>query len=292
MKDTNILFVDDEKQFAQAMSKVLRLRGFGVQTAFSGNEALDRFQTGSFDLVITDLKMPVMDGIQFIRHVRQINPSQKIIVITAFPTQCVPWNRRLSPDQKQIEPIEAMDCLVKPFSSTRLIEAVERCLAESAAVPAEESLQESPDALPETQSIKKDTVSRQVESDCTTKDSDLWLKAGQILEDTAKAIGEKVACALVGLDGVMVSEVNPVGFPKDCYSGRFASLMKILQDTLTHLGCGPLSEILFRSEEMWILVRFIGKLNYYLCIVADLKIASGMLRTVANKTAQKLNQLV
>ncbi|MBD3285544.1 response regulator, partial [candidate division WOR-3 bacterium] len=65
----NILFVDDENKFAEAMAKVLRYGGYSVQTAYSGSRALEKYQTEKFDLVITDLKMPVMDGIELMRHI-------------------------------------------------------------------------------------------------------------------------------------------------------------------------------------------------------------------------------
>lgn len=116
-----ILFVDDEMEFAKMMAKVLSLRGFEVETAYTGTSALETFNSGKYDLVVTDLSMPGMDGIELIRQLRKQNPSQRIIVATGFPSQIT---------QRQAFKLGTLHYIVKPFSIERFIEFVTTALEE------------------------------------------------------------------------------------------------------------------------------------------------------------------
>ncbi len=118
-KKARVLFVDDEKDFADAMSQVLRLQGLEVETTYSGTHALQQYVPGEFDLVITDLSMPGMDGIEFIRKVRKLHPAQRIIVITGFPSQR---------SQEQALKLGTLNYIAKPFKPRRFIELVEDAL--------------------------------------------------------------------------------------------------------------------------------------------------------------------
>lgn len=113
------LFIDDEKEFADSMSEVLRLEGYEVQTAYSGKSALEMFASGDFDLVITDLRMPEMDGIEVIREIRKLRPAQRVIAVTAFPS-------RIS--QEQAFKLGTLSYIAKPFKPQRLIELIQESL--------------------------------------------------------------------------------------------------------------------------------------------------------------------
>jgi DNA-binding NtrC family response regulator len=80
-----ILVVDDEEQVAHILSKVLRKLGdtYEIVTATNGYQALDQVRDGSFDLLITDLMMPGIDGIALTETVRTVAPKMKVIWLTA-----------------------------------------------------------------------------------------------------------------------------------------------------------------------------------------------------------------
>jgi len=116
-----ILFVDDEKKYADTMAQVLRLQGFEVFAAYSGQQALQIFEPENIDLVITDLSMPKMDGIELITELRKLHPVQKIMVLTAFPSQR---------SQEQAFSLGTITYIAKPIKPKRFIELVNDSLRE------------------------------------------------------------------------------------------------------------------------------------------------------------------
>jgi len=79
-----ILIVEDEAAQRDALSGFLKKKGFDVKAASSGMEALEIIQAHAVDLILTDLKMPGMDGLELLTQVREINPDTGVIVMTAF----------------------------------------------------------------------------------------------------------------------------------------------------------------------------------------------------------------
>ena len=82
----SILIVDDDALFREALTRYLDAQGHEVVSLGDPQNALQRLQDQSFDLVLTDLKMPGMDGIALIERARQIDPELLSIVITGFGT--------------------------------------------------------------------------------------------------------------------------------------------------------------------------------------------------------------
>jgi two-component system, OmpR family, response regulator CpxR len=77
-----ILCIDDSEQSLSIRKFMLETRGYRVLAAGSGREALDLFQQGSIDLVLTDLVMPEMDGAELIRVLKQLSPETPMILIS------------------------------------------------------------------------------------------------------------------------------------------------------------------------------------------------------------------
>jgi NADH-quinone oxidoreductase subunit E/NADP-reducing hydrogenase subunit HndA len=83
----NILVVDDEPIVIKSCKKILKSEGYNVSTATNGQDAINILQDKDYDLVITDLKMPEVDGIDLIKWLRSTKPQTGIIVITGYPSQ-------------------------------------------------------------------------------------------------------------------------------------------------------------------------------------------------------------
>jgi predicted kinase/CheY-like chemotaxis protein len=79
-----ILIVDDDPQFLDVLESILGEDGFEVSRAGSGREAIERFDKGTFDLVVTDKRMPGGSGVDLARHIKQVKPATPIIMVSAF----------------------------------------------------------------------------------------------------------------------------------------------------------------------------------------------------------------
>jgi DNA-binding NtrC family response regulator len=114
-----ILVVDDETAARSALTELLREEGFEVQSAGDGFKALGRLDGWTPDIMITDLKMPGMDGIQLMDKVRAQVPDVSVVVMTAFGTV-----------ESAVEAIQhgADDYLTKPLHLGQLLVVVERVL--------------------------------------------------------------------------------------------------------------------------------------------------------------------
>jgi DNA-binding NtrC family response regulator len=87
MPAERILVVDDEQSMTQFLSIVLRKEGYQVTAVNNGREALERVKAEPFDVVITDIKMPGMDGIQLLQGVKKHDPSLPVVIMTAYASQ-------------------------------------------------------------------------------------------------------------------------------------------------------------------------------------------------------------
>lgn len=79
-----ILVVDDEENARIALSKILTREGYAVASAGNGNEALEYLGDRDVELVITDINMPEMNGMEFLRELNRLRPASNVIMITAY----------------------------------------------------------------------------------------------------------------------------------------------------------------------------------------------------------------
>ena len=83
-KTPEILLVDDNRQGLIARKSLLQELGYNISTATSGDEALELFSKQNFDVVVTDFKMPRMDGIELIKRIRSGHAGTRIILLSGF----------------------------------------------------------------------------------------------------------------------------------------------------------------------------------------------------------------
>ena len=85
MKDTAaILVVDDNPSMVKTLADILNLKGFEVYAAYSGAQALEVLQNQAIDILLTDVKMPDMDGVALYRATRKTHPNLTTILMTAY----------------------------------------------------------------------------------------------------------------------------------------------------------------------------------------------------------------
>ena len=106
-----ILLVEDEKDLNFILVKGLKKAGYAVDPAYDGEEALELFDINDYDLVILDLNLPIIDGMEVLKTIRQTNQSVKVLILSA----------RSSIDER-VKGLDAgaNDYLVKPFDFKEL----------------------------------------------------------------------------------------------------------------------------------------------------------------------------
>jgi DNA-binding NtrC family response regulator len=77
-----VLVVDDEERFRLTLAKLLTVRGLEVTTLGSGQEALEALRQGRFDVIVLDVRMPGMNGIETLAEIKKINPLIEVIILT------------------------------------------------------------------------------------------------------------------------------------------------------------------------------------------------------------------
>ncbi len=114
-----ILIVEDEQNMVRTLAKILERRGYGTARASDGTDALRQLESDAFDLVITDLKMPGMDGMELISTMRDRGLAHPTIVLTGYGTV-----------QSAVEAMKlgAVDYLIKPANPDELLLVVERAI--------------------------------------------------------------------------------------------------------------------------------------------------------------------
>ncbi|MCA1818095.1 MAG: sigma-54 dependent transcriptional regulator [Acidobacteria bacterium] len=85
-KDVRILVVDDEPTMADSLKQNLAEEGYTVDTASSGAEAIELFDRGAHHLVLCDVKLPDMDGMEIVKHIKDAQPATEVIVMTGYGT--------------------------------------------------------------------------------------------------------------------------------------------------------------------------------------------------------------
>ena len=86
-KKARILVVDDNEEFCQNMKDIVELQGYEVLTAHDGFQALELVRQNGLDLVLMDVRMPVMDGVATFKKIKQIAPQLPVIMVTAYAVE-------------------------------------------------------------------------------------------------------------------------------------------------------------------------------------------------------------
>jgi len=113
-----VLFVDDNEVLCRLTCDILRLEGYRAVPAYNAAEALKVFDEEDFDIVVTDMRMQGMNGLELAREIHNKNPQLPVILVTAY------------------EPVQGEDvreCLAKEELFPNLLEKIRLCLSEAEA---------------------------------------------------------------------------------------------------------------------------------------------------------------
>ena len=112
MKDMKVLLVDDEEVFVQAVAQRLKMRDLRSDTVLDGEEALSYVEDQEPDVMVLDLKMPGINGMEVLRQVRKAYPNIQVIILTGHGTE---------KDKEEAQRLGAFDFLEKPVNLDVLV---------------------------------------------------------------------------------------------------------------------------------------------------------------------------
>jgi DNA-binding response OmpR family regulator len=165
-----ILVMEDEISVAKGLQMVLTEEGYAVDLAMTGQTALEKSSERIFDLLVADLRLPDIDGMEVIKQVKEQHPQTEAIVITGYPS--------VSSAVQSVK-IGVYDYLRKPFTDDEFKEAVEGALKKKEAASIEEVIVETE----KERLIQKEEVIRVL--DRTSRDVDFWR---ELMETGSKAL--------------------------------------------------------------------------------------------------------
>ncbi len=115
-----VLLVDDEEPFVNTLAERLKTRNFSAFTAHSGKEAMKMVEENVFDVLVLDVLMPEMDGVETLRRIKQEHPLLEVIMLTGHATV-----------ETAIEGMKAgaFDYLMKPTEMNDLVRKIEKAFA-------------------------------------------------------------------------------------------------------------------------------------------------------------------
>jgi two-component system NtrC family response regulator len=119
MKALSILVIDDESVICDACRLVLGEKGHEIDHCLTGRTGLLAIERGTYDLILLDMKLPDIDGMEILKAVRENTPAPSVIVMTGYSTMA---------NALQAMKLGAIDYLSKPFTDDELLEAVEKSL--------------------------------------------------------------------------------------------------------------------------------------------------------------------
>lgn len=171
---SHILVMEDDLSVARGLEMVLSEEGYTVDLAKTGRLALEAFKRGRFDLLVADIRLPDIDGMEVIKQVKESTPATEVIAISGYATTS------LAVDAMKLG---VHDFLPKPFSEKQIVSAVEGALQGGRQTPRPSSVGK---ARTETQRLIQKREVLQV-LNRTADDLDFWR---DLMENGSLALGE------------------------------------------------------------------------------------------------------
>lgn len=117
MEQINVLLVDDEDEFVKSLSERMQMRDLETDVALNGEQALELVDKEIPDVMVLDLKMPGIDGMEVLRRVRQTYPDVQVIMLTGHGSE---------KDEKEARRLGAFEYFQKPTEMDKLVETIKK----------------------------------------------------------------------------------------------------------------------------------------------------------------------
>ncbi|MBW2062961.1 MAG: response regulator [Deltaproteobacteria bacterium] len=120
MKDFKVLLVDDEEEFVKSLSERLEIRELKSDMAFNGEQAMQQVSDEVPDVMVLDLKMPGIDGLEVLRRIKKFYPQVQVVILTGHGTD---------KDEAQAKKLGAFAYLQKPVDLEHLVDTLKKAYA-------------------------------------------------------------------------------------------------------------------------------------------------------------------
>lgn len=117
MKKFKLLLVDDEEEFVHALAERLKMRDLESDTVYDGDQAISFVEDKEPDVMVLDLKMPGIDGIEVLKQVKKAYPNIQVIILTGHGTE---------KDEERAKSLGAFDYLEKPVDIDKLVGRIKK----------------------------------------------------------------------------------------------------------------------------------------------------------------------
>ncbi len=118
--DFRVLVVDDEQFLRQILARIVRRDGYQVEEAANGKEALEKMAEKHYDLVITDVKMPEIDGMELLSKVKEQYPRTQVVVISSHSGEI---------NSSEVVAAGASHFISKPFNNIEITRTLDKLIA-------------------------------------------------------------------------------------------------------------------------------------------------------------------
>ena len=125
MEKKRILIVDDQEDSRMILKSILENEGYAVDTVFNGEEALEIYPTKSFNLVMTDINMTGISGIELLRSIKSINDDAVVILLTGFSD--------IEKTQQAVK-YGAADYILKPVQPLQFLKSIKKALSKESSI--------------------------------------------------------------------------------------------------------------------------------------------------------------
>ncbi len=217
--EPRLLVVDDEEVVCKSCRRIFEGQGYKVESSTDSTEGLSKATTNSYDAILLDIKMPKMDGLEFLEKFRETRPDVPVIMITGYSSV---------PTAAQAMRLGAIDYIPKPFSPKEISEAVSRLLSVQTTVAAPIPVMQTEVAVADKPSTSYGTLTEDV-----LFLDDSWVQVG---EDGSVRVGGFISPE-------MGAKVKSMRMPKqgDKVQHGLPLVAFKLDDGMTHVVPAPVS---------------------------------------------------
>lgn len=214
---SKLLIVEDDVAFCTMLKTFLQKKGYEVSTSFSGNEAVLQIQENTFDIVLTDVRLPDRDGITLLEDIRAKNPKTQVVIMTGYAE----INMAVSAIKQG-----AFDYVSKPFNPDKILQIIEKALKAHVN-----------DSEPNQKKIDR------ADKETTVRTNNSFVKG---ISDASKKLNEYVA--LVAPTRMSVLVIGDSGTGKEYVASSIHKTSKRADKPFVPVDCGAIPKEIASSE--------------------------------------------